>query len=256
MLTVRFGKAFGVHSSGFQRRKCDLEKPGGHVLSYRQRLGFGKRFRGERENGLAREIAFLGDEPLPQGLSWPAPEPSAIGALIERRLRQHIDLDPIRKLQERHLGRELARVDAYFLQYRRELEARGVRAGKQARFAERLAAAEEEHLRRRNDQIHPSRDFRHSASGCSPLDHRTCLADTRSLDRRSRNARGAMELRTAPAPVAAACRSGVRLDQTPVMGIVALEISRPLGAYPPVRNVVWAPQSWPRRGLALYAIAT
>ena len=89
---------------------------------------------GEADDGLAREIAFLGDEPLPQGLSWPTPEPSAIGALIERHLRQHIDLDPIRKRQERYLGRELARVDAYFLQYRRELEARGVRAGKQARL--------------------------------------------------------------------------------------------------------------------------
>jgi hypothetical protein len=120
---------------------------------------------GESDDGLAREIAFLGDEPLPQGLSWPAPEPSAIGALIERRLRQHIDLDPIRKRQERYLGRELARVDAYFLQYRRELEARGVRGGKQARFAERLAAAEEEHLRRRNDQIH-----RHEISVTPHLD--------------------------------------------------------------------------------------
>jgi hypothetical protein len=51
MLTIRFGKAFGVHSSGFQRRICDFEKPGGLVLSYHQRSGFGKRFRGERENG-------------------------------------------------------------------------------------------------------------------------------------------------------------------------------------------------------------
>jgi hypothetical protein len=109
---------------------------------------------GESDDGLAHEIAFLGDEPLPQGLSWPTPEPAVVSALIERNLRQQIDLEPIRKRQERYLGRELARVDAYFLQYRRELQARGIRVGKQARFAERLAAAEEEHQRRRSDQIH------------------------------------------------------------------------------------------------------
>ena len=120
---------------------------------------------GESDDGLAGETAFLGDEPLPQGLSWPTPEPSAIGALIERHLRQQIDLGPIRKRQERYLGRELARVDAYFLHYRRELQARGARAGKQARFAERLAAAEEEHQRRRNDQIH-----RHEISVTPHLD--------------------------------------------------------------------------------------
>ena len=57
------------------------------------------------------------------------------------------------------------RVDAYFLQYRRELGARGARGGKHARFAQRLAAAQEEHLRRRNDQIH-----RHEISVTPHLD--------------------------------------------------------------------------------------
>ena len=41
-----------------------------------------------------------------------------------------------------------------------------------------------------------------------------------------------MELRAAPAPVAAACRSGVRLDQTPVMGIVALRDLAPTRGLP------------------------
>jgi hypothetical protein len=128
--------------------------------------------RGESDDGLAGEIAFLGDEPLPHGLSWPAPEPSVIGALIERHLHQHVDLGSVRKRQERYLARELARVDAYFLQYRRELEARGARGGKQARFVERLAAAEEEHLRRRNDQIN-----RHEISVIPHLDALLWIAE-------------------------------------------------------------------------------
>jgi hypothetical protein len=45
-----------------------------------------------------------------------------------------------------------------------------------------------------------------------------------------------MELRTAPAPVAAACRSGVRLIKRPSWALWRREISRALGAYPPVRN--------------------
>jgi hypothetical protein len=127
---------------------------------------------GQSDDGLASETAFLGDEPLPQGLSWPTPETSAIGALIERNLRQQVDLGPIRKRQERYLARELARIDAYFLQYKRELQARGVRAGKQARFGERLAATEEEHQRRRNDQIH-----RHEISVTPHLDALLLVAE-------------------------------------------------------------------------------
>lgn len=149
--------------------RCEIQAIDQHWSLHQLALAWPE---GELDDGLASEIAFLGDEPLPQGLSWPAADPSAIGVLIERHLRGHIDLGSIRKRQERYLRRELGRVDDYFLQYRRELEARSARTGKQARFAERLAAADEEHLRRRNDQIH-----RHEISVTPHLDGLLWLAE-------------------------------------------------------------------------------
>jgi hypothetical protein len=111
---------------------------------------------GEPDEGLAQEIAFLGDDPPPAEIAWPAAESGEIAARIDRALRAQIDLGAIRRRQEHYLKRELARLDAYFLGYRQELEARRARSRKQApeKFAQRLRAAEEEHRRRRDDQVH------------------------------------------------------------------------------------------------------
>lgn len=130
---------------------------------------------GESDDALASEIAFLGDEAPPQGIFWPTPEPSALGALIERHLRQHIAC-PL---------------------------CRATRSRRRRTFAPP----------QRPDP--PSRNFRRTLSGCPPLDRRTRMANTRSLDGGSRNARGTMELRAAPAPVDAAGRCGLRLINRP-----------------------------------------
>lgn len=66
-------------------------------------------------------------------------------------------LNKIEQRQQRYLGRELARLDEYFTQYKAKLTGRLARHQKtesKSRYEDRLKAAHAEHARRRADQIH------------------------------------------------------------------------------------------------------
>ncbi len=114
---------------------------------------------GEPDESLAREIVFAqASAEGAAGVPWPKSEPAQWSALLRRVLE--LDLSPelngIRARQENGLRRELDRLDDYFENYARELEARARRGssdGAKLKSAERLAAAKAEHARRRADQV-------------------------------------------------------------------------------------------------------
>ncbi len=89
---------------------------------------------------------------------WPAPEPEAWQAHLQRALEQDLeaDLAGIRQRQENYLRRELDRVDDYFANYIKELTdqvARSRNVETKTKLADRRRAAHAEHERRRQDQV-------------------------------------------------------------------------------------------------------
>lgn len=112
---------------------------------------------GASDPTLAASFPFAQADPNPPAsLAWPQPDLP----LLALSLRQALELDltstleRLRLRQQRHLQRELERIDAYFSSYESELtqrRTRGPEAG--ARREQRLAAARAERIRRRADQI-------------------------------------------------------------------------------------------------------
>ena len=114
---------------------------------------------GELDDDLAREFGFHeagGDTGVE--IPWPAADPAHWNALLQQALEQELagDLARVRARQENSLRRELERVDDYFENYERELNARAARSSSQnarTKTTDRLAAAKAEHSRRRADQL-------------------------------------------------------------------------------------------------------
>ncbi len=101
------------------------------------------------------------DPAPPPDVPWSPLDPARVQALLADALA--IDMAPeiaaVRARQQRHLARELRRIDEYFASYEQELRARRPRRGtdpEAARnnLAARVAAAHAEHQRRRDDQRH------------------------------------------------------------------------------------------------------
>ena len=91
-------------------------------------------------------------------IEWPSTAPAHWNQRVNAALAEELEteLAAIRARQENYLRRELERVDDYFENYARELTARGARSGSgtaKQKTAERLAAAQAEHARRRQDQV-------------------------------------------------------------------------------------------------------
>ena len=91
-------------------------------------------------------------------MAWPSPAPAQWRETLERVLQRELEdeLEPIRARQENSLRRELERIDDYFEGYERELTARakrGTAKTAKVKTADRLAAAQAEHERRRADQL-------------------------------------------------------------------------------------------------------
>ncbi len=114
---------------------------------------------GERDESLAAALDFaeLAGGPSP-ALPWPTIEPVRCRELLTGALGDELAerLLSIRARQENYLRRELDRVDDYFQGYAAELTQRATRShseGARLKVNERLAAAQAEHARRRQDQI-------------------------------------------------------------------------------------------------------
>lgn len=115
--------------------------------------------RGERDESLAAALDFAQLEPEPApSPTWPACDPSRCRELLSNALREELEpeLLSIRVRQETYLRRELDRVDDYFEGYAAELKQRAARSRNSTtklKVNERMAAAQAEHARRRQDQI-------------------------------------------------------------------------------------------------------
>jgi hypothetical protein len=133
---------------------------------------------GASDDALAHAVGLteLNAHP-PAEISWPTPEPARWRDFLREALERELaaDLAAIRVRQELHLRRELDRVDDYFEHYEQELAARAARSGKETvklKSAERLAAAQAEHARRRADQV-----ARHEIRACAHLDALLLIAE-------------------------------------------------------------------------------
>lgn len=111
------------------------------------------------DDSLAQEIDYQqSDSEAVAEISWPPFDPEKWRAMLGDALALELrdDLDRVRTRQENSLRRELERIDEYFFHYRQELLQRGARStaeSAKAKTADRLAASDAEHTRRRSDQI-------------------------------------------------------------------------------------------------------
>jgi hypothetical protein len=114
---------------------------------------------GKADPALAAELHFLqllAEPPVP--IAWPSPSQSPWWEGMQTLLMEELAgaLSAIRIRQEHYLRRELDRIDDYFDQYQKELKQRGNRSTSDSariKTDERLAAAQAEHARRREDQV-------------------------------------------------------------------------------------------------------
>lgn len=103
-------------------------------------------------------LAF--DPRPPDDIPWPEPDPITFSDHLAAALSTDLEpeLEDVRARQQRHLTREIQRIDEYFANYERELRSRRIRGGGDPTTArknleERIAAAKAEHRRRRLDQL-------------------------------------------------------------------------------------------------------
>lgn len=96
----------------------------------------------------------------PTDIPWPEPDTVLLQDHLAAALAIDLEpeLDDVRTRQQRHLTREIQRIDEYFANYEAELRSRRVRGGADPTTArknleERIAAARAEHRRRRLDQL-------------------------------------------------------------------------------------------------------
>jgi hypothetical protein len=113
---------------------------------------------GERDAHLAGAFTFAEVEAnTPADLVWPSVPPDIFHRFISDAVELEMtdELAGIRARQENYLRRELDRIDDYFQSYEAELSSRASRAGANTKVktADRLAAAQAEHARRREDQV-------------------------------------------------------------------------------------------------------
>ncbi len=157
------------HFSLFALARCEIQAIDQHWSLHRVAVALPG---GEPDDELTRTLDFAQAEPNPEaGIAWPVPRPSEWTQFLQRALEEDLsgELAAINARQQASLRRELERIDRYFEDYARELEARSRRTGKEqvrVKTADRLAAAKAEHTRRRADQvarhevrIHPHMDL-------------------------------------------------------------------------------------------------
>lgn len=144
-----------AHFSLLALVRCEVQAIDQHWSLHRLAVSLAD---GARDEGLAADIGFAQLDARAADLDWPAPDPARwhgwLAAALEAEMAETLTV--IRQRQEHYLRRELQRVDEYFAGYERELTERAARSGSaaaKAKLADRLAAAQAEHARRRQDQV-------------------------------------------------------------------------------------------------------
>jgi hypothetical protein len=136
--------------------RCEIQAMDQHWSLHRVAVSLAD---GEPVPDLSRDISFYQAGANAAGeITWPPPDPERWRELMKKTLEKELapELDRIRGRQESSLRRELERVDDYFESYQRELRARAKRSSDEnsrLKTADRLAAAQTEHARRRADQL-------------------------------------------------------------------------------------------------------
>ncbi len=144
------------HFSALLLVRCEIQAIDQHWSLHRLALSLPD---GKLDEALAAsvDLAQISWQP-PQDIPWLTPDLTRLRATLRPALEAGLagDLEPIRRRQEHYLRRELERIETYFTDYERELEARRKRqrAGEgRTKWEDRLAAAKAEHERRREDQV-------------------------------------------------------------------------------------------------------
>ncbi|MCC7376022.1 MAG: hypothetical protein IT581_15295 [Verrucomicrobiales bacterium] len=154
--------------------RCEVQAIDQHWSAHRLAVALAD---GECDESLAESLVYA--RPAKAGASevpWPQPDPGRVADVLRRALELDLakTLAAIRQRQERHLHRELQRIESYFAGYESELSqrrTRGPEAG--VRKEQRLAAARVERERRRHDQI-----ARHGVRVIPHLDGLLLVAET------------------------------------------------------------------------------
>jgi hypothetical protein len=148
--------AADTHCSLVAVMRCEIQAIEQHWSLHRLAVSLPN---GEPDDDLAQNCGLLALTADAAGqIAWPAPNPDAWQAHLQRVLEQDLeaDLANVRQRQESHLRRELDRVDDYFESYVKELTERVARSRSvesKAKLAERRTAARAEHEHRRADQV-------------------------------------------------------------------------------------------------------
>jgi hypothetical protein len=136
--------------------RCEIQAIDQHWSMHRTAVSLAD---GETDSVLSREISFHQNAGNSMAaIPWPSPDPPRWHELLRRSLERELspELERIRARQENSLRRELERIDDYFDSYKRELMSRARRSSNnnsKLKAADRLAAADAEHARRRADQL-------------------------------------------------------------------------------------------------------
>jgi hypothetical protein len=136
--------------------RCEIQAIDQHWSLHRVAISLPN---GELDDNLAQDLGFHQTSAETIGeIAWPTPDPAQWSMLLKRALEQELtgDLARVRARQENSLRREWERLDDYFENYERELMARSRRSSSESaklKVADRLAAANAEHARRRADQL-------------------------------------------------------------------------------------------------------
>ena len=146
----------GLHYSLVALVRCEIQAIDQHWSLRRLALSLPG---GEPDDLLAEQLSFAQTDPvLADEAAWPAPDLARWEAALKTALEADLapEMAAIRRRQEHYLRRELDRIDDYFANYEHELAARAARSASgnvKLKTGERLAAAKDEHVRRRADQV-------------------------------------------------------------------------------------------------------
>jgi hypothetical protein len=114
---------------------------------------------GALDDDLALKFDFAEAIPRSQAqqIAWLATDLPQWSAFLGEAAKEDLapQLAPVQRRQELYLKRELERIDTYFANYEREsLARRSANKERSLKLDDRLAAAHQEHQRRRDDQLH------------------------------------------------------------------------------------------------------